>query len=85
MCTVSVSCTLRHNVVRSVLVKAIKEIGYEVKYEHGGGLNDDRKSEDIITYNWKRNENFLIGVAMESRSPMKLRDGSKNGPGGKCA
>ena len=71
--------------VRSVLVKAIKEIGYEVKYEHGGGLNDDRKPGDIIAYNWKRNKNILIDVAMESRSPMKLRDGSKNGPGRKCA
>ena len=73
MCTVGASCTIPHNVVRNVLVIVIKEIGYEVKYEHEGGINDDRKPGDIIAYNSKRNKNILIDVAMESRSLMAAR------------
>ena len=64
MCTGGASCILRHNEIRSILAKAIQDAGFKVGYEHGGGLHDDRKSGDIIAFNWKGPKPLLIDVSV---------------------
>ena len=55
---------LRHNSVRDVLARAIRDIGCIVDFEHGGGLRDGRRPGDIIVYNWKQDKHLLIDVAI---------------------
>ena len=54
------SCILRQNEIRNILAKVIPDIGLKVGYEHGGGSHDNRKSVDIIAYNWKEPKLLLI-------------------------
>ena len=42
-CVLAKRRTLHHNEARNVLAKAIKEVRYDVKYEHAGGFSDGRK------------------------------------------
>ena len=64
MCTGGASCSLRHNEVRGVLAKALDNAGFETGYEHGGGLNDERKPGNLIAYNWKGTKHLLVDVAI---------------------
>ena len=64
MCTGGISRILRLNEVRNIVGKAFKDIGYEIGFEHGGGLLDGRKPGDVIFYYWKNRKHLLIDVAV---------------------
>ena len=76
----------RHNSIRDLLAKAIEKVGYQVGYEHSGGLPDERRPGDIIVYNWTRNKHLLIDVGITN--PLAAHNRSallKTGPGGGAA
>ena len=82
MCIGGASCTLRHNEVRSTLAKALENAGYETGFEHGGGLNDERKPGDIIAYNWKGTKHLLVDVAVVNPlAPTYRKHLTQGGPG----
>ena len=82
MCKGGASRILRHNEVRDIVGKAFKDIGYDIGYEHGGGLMDGRKPGDVIVYNWKNRKHLLIDVAVTN--PLAVSNHPHliaNGPG----
>ena len=64
MCGGGTSRILRHNNVRNVIAKAIRDVGFRTDFEHGGGLGDQRRPGDIIVYNWRDGRHLLIDVAI---------------------
>ena len=82
MCKGGASRILRHNEVRDIVGKAFQEIGYEIGFEHGGGLQDGRKPGDVIVYNWKNRKHLLIDVAITNPlAPTNHTLLLTNGPG----
>ena len=68
--------------MRDVVGKAFQAIGYEIGYEHGGGLQDGRKPGDVIVYNWKNRKHLLIDVAITNPlAPTNHTLLLANGPG----
>ena len=66
ICKGGASRILRYNEVRDIIGKAFKDIGYDIGYEHGGGLLDGSKPGDVIVYNWKNRKHLLIDVEVTS-------------------
>ena len=64
MCAGGCARILRHNTVRDIIAKAVRELGYRTDIEHGGGLGDDRRPGDVIVYNWSGGKHLLIDVAV---------------------
>ena len=86
MCKSGPSRIWRHNSIRDLLAKAIENVGYQVGYEHSGGLPDERRPGDIIVYNWTRDKHLLIDVGVTN--PLAAHNRSallKTGPGGGAA
>ena len=80
MCGGGASRILRHNTIRNIIAKAVREIGLQTDIEHGGGLGDQRKPGDVIIYNWNEGKHLLIDVAVInplalSHSYLLVRDG----------
>ena len=55
---------LRHNSVRDVLARAIRDCGWRTDFEHSGGLHDGRRPGDIVVFNWEHDKHLLIDVAV---------------------
>ena len=64
MCGGGSSRVLRHNTIRNILAKAVRDVGFRTDIEHGGGLGDQRRPGDIIVYNWRDGRHLLIDVAV---------------------
>ena len=80
MCPGGASRILRHNNVRNIIAKAVREIGLKTDIEHGGGLGDQRRPGDVIVWNWCEGKHLLIDVAVInplalSHSHLLVRDG----------
>ena len=80
MCPGGASRILRHNNVRNIIAKAVREIGLRTDIEHGGGLGDERRPGDVIVWNWYEGKHLLIDVALInplalSHSHLLIRDG----------
>ena len=83
MCGSGPSRTWRHNSLRDLLAKAIESVGFNIGYEHNGGLPDDRRPGDIIVYNWNGDKHLLIDVSVTN--PLAAHNRTellKHGPGG---
>ena len=80
MCGGGPSRRLRHNLIRDMIAKAAREVGFKTDIEHGSGLQDGRKPGDVIIYNWKKSKHLLIDVAVvnplgSSRIDLLTKDG----------
>ena len=64
MCSGGCSRNMRHNTVRDLIAKAVRDVGYRTDKEHGGGLGDHRRPGDVIVYNWRGGKHLLIDVAV---------------------
>ena len=64
MCGGGSSRVLRHNTIRNILAKAVRDVGFRTDIEHGRGLGDQRRPGDIIVYNWREGRHLLIDVAV---------------------
>ena len=64
MCGGGSSRILRHKNMRNIIAKAARDVGFKTDFEHGGGLGDHRKPEDVIVYNWRNGRHLLIDVAV---------------------
>ena len=64
MCGGGSSRILRHNIMRNIIAKAARDVGFKTDFEHGGGLGDHRRSGDVIVYNWRNGRHLLIDVAV---------------------
>ena len=51
ICSGGCSRILRHNEVRDLIAKAVRDVGFTTDLEHGGGLGDQSRSGDVIVYN----------------------------------
>ena len=52
MCQGGSSRILRHNNVRDIVAKAVRETGLQTDLRHGGGLGDQRRPGNVIVWNW---------------------------------
>ena len=43
---------------------ALKEAGFEVRYEQKGGLTDKRRPGDVMVLNWEEGRHLLLDVAV---------------------
>ena len=64
MCSGGASRILRHNNIRDIIAKAVRDVGLRTDIEHGGGLGDQRRPGDVIVYNWCGGKHLLIDVAV---------------------
>ena len=67
MCGEGASRILRHNTMRNIIAiaaKAARDVGYKTDHEHGGGLDDQRRPEDVIIYIWNIGRHLLIEVTV---------------------
>ena len=74
--------TWRLNSLRTLLAKAIESVGFNIRYEHYGGLPGDIQPDDIIVYNWKTDKHLLINVSVTNSLAAHSRIALKHGPGG---
>ena len=82
-CSGGSSRKLRHNCVRDILARAIRDAGFRTGYEHGGGLYDDIRPGDVIVYNWEGDKHLLIDVAVTNPlCPSRIHITHENGVGG---
>ena len=51
-CHGSYSSSLRHHAIRNLIGQACCQAGFEVEYEHNGGLADGRRPGDITVRRW---------------------------------
>ena len=58
------STSLRHHAVRNLIGRACTQAGFEVDYEHGGGLKDGRRPGDVRVKSWKLGKDLLIDCAV---------------------
>ena len=82
-CAGGSSRILRHNTLRDIVAKAVRDCGYKTDIEHGGGLADQRRPGDVIVYNWQGGKHLLIDVAVTN--PLCLSHGDilhEQGAGG---
>ena len=74
------------NALRTLLAKAIESVGFNIGYEHNGGLPGDIQPDDIIVYNWKTDKHLLINVSVTNSLAAHNRIALlKHGPGGGAA
>ena len=86
MCSGGCSRTMRHNTVRDLIAKAVRDLGYRTDIEHGGGLGDQRRPGDVIVYNWREGKHLLIDVAVINPLGVSHADDLvKDGVGGAAA
>ena len=74
---------LRHNTLRDIVAKAVRDVGRKTDIEHGGRLADQRRTGDVIVHNWHDGNHLLIDVAVAN--PLCLSHGDvlyEQGAGG---
>ena len=64
MCGGGTSRNLRHNNIRNIIAKAVRDVGFSTDFEHEGGLRDQRRPGDVIVHNWRDGRHLLIDVAV---------------------
>ena len=66
---------------RNLISQACCQLGFEVEYEHNGGLADGRRPEDIIVRRWNLGKDLLIDSAIIDPSIESHQSNLLNGPG----
>ena len=63
-CHGAYSTSLRHHAIRHLIGEACRSAGFEVGYEHNGGLTDGRRPGDVIVRRWRLGKDLLIDCAV---------------------
>ena len=87
ICSGKMGSKMRREVLKVLLARAFKQIGFEIKLEQSGGLLDKRRPGDVavenwvVIGNWREDTSLLVDVAIidptgDSHSALLRRDGA---------